>query len=474
MLNFARSKRVQDTTSSQETTYGSNENHYAPAPSNYPYYPSINGAPPQAMYYPPPAPPMPNGNQRQNHLPPPEVASNIPCRFFPACRYGASCLFLHPQGPPGGYYAPPGGVPQPGTYPGSYEQHPPQPYYYPVPPSSFSGAMNGQSPQQGPPMPMLPPSEMMPPFSPTGAPAMPYGPSQMMYPPNGQTLPMPISSLGPTPQSPPAGFNPSSPTAANGFVVQPSGHASMYPQANGHASAIYPDANGSLVKSPRLDAQSDAAGPRQDGFANRRGTGARRGTFPRSKPVPACMFFPLGKCKNGDDCRFPHIIPQDGIPSASFHLRGGGPRAPRGGHANGNGYSALDEKLGNLSLNGHSGSSFRGRGGRGALNGYANKRASFPMKQRVPNADEFPVLGGGATTPPIRANGGLVNGNGPTAAQVLQAPRPVRTNSYQAPSPRATTPERIQEVNGVATEVVPAIPSFAAVATANVDVAVAA
>ena len=58
-----------------------------------------------------------------------------------------------------------------------------------------------------------------------------------------------------------------------------------------------------------------------------------------------------------------------------------------------------------------------------------DKRAT--IKQRVPNADEFPVLTG-AITPPSRSpgsNGTLTNGighPGPTAAQVLQAPAPAR------------------------------------------------
>jgi len=67
----------------------------------------------------------------------------------------------------------------------------------------------------------------------------------------------------------------------------------------------------------------------------------------------------------------------------------------------------------------------------GVVNGArVDKRAA--TKQRVPNADEFPVLTG-STTPPSRSpglNGSLTNGHsGPTAAQVLQAPPPVRRDS---------------------------------------------
>lgn len=50
-------------------------------------------------------------------------------------------------------------------------------------------------------------------------------------------------------------------------------------------------------------------------------------------------------------------------------------------------------------------------------------------RQRIPTADEFPVLAGSATPPP-RSPG--PNGpSGPTAAQVLQAPAPVRRESHK-------------------------------------------
>lgn len=80
------------------------------------------------------------------------------------------------------------------------------------------------------------------------------------------------------------------------------------------------------------------------------------------------------------------------------------------------------------------------------------------MKQRVPNADDFPVLAG-STTPPARSPGGLVNGHthsGPTAAQVLQAPAPIRKDSGKdsgasdgSPEPDLTKEHRPKEVNGV-------------------------
>ncbi|KAF7311083.1 Glycerol-3-phosphate dehydrogenase [NAD(+)] [Mycena chlorophos] len=442
MLNFARSKHSQDTAAPQENGYEANDTSaYAP-PANYPFYPSINGAPPPDMFY---APPMVNGH-RPSNMPPPEVTGRIPCRYYPACRYGAACAYQHP---PAQYY--PGQHPAPFT---SYDQMPQQPYaptYYPVSPPSFPPP---------PPLQMAPSSEMPPQghFSPTGAPVpMPYGPmSPVMYSHPGP-IGLPPLPAGPTPQSPP--FNPSSPPASH-----PNGHVGPFPPSNG---PIYPDA----ARSPQLNPQPDAAVSRGPDGA-RRG-GLRRGSFVRAKqPPPPCIFYPMGRCKNGDECRFPHIMPQDGVPPpAPFHSRGGAPR-PRAS-INGNGYAALDEKMAHLSLNGHSGS-LRGRGGRPNANGHVGKRAPIPMKQRVPNADEFPVLGGGSTTPPTRVNGGFVNGNGPTAAQVLQAPRPFRTNaSSQAATPRNISPERVPETNGVpASESLPL--SFASVATASTDVTVSA
>lgn len=69
------------------------------------------------------------------------------------------------------------------------------------------------------------------------------------------------------------------------------------------------------------------------------------------------------------------------------------------------------------------------------------------VKQRVPNADDFPVLAG-TVTPPSKS---CVTTNGPTAAQVLQAPPPVKkesmvavvVNGSEPPSnARLNTPER--------------------------------
>ncbi|KAJ6503292.1 hypothetical protein C8R47DRAFT_197461 [Mycena vitilis] len=496
MLNFARQSQAPV---SHENGYDTNGANTYPPPGNYPYYPSINSAPPPDMYYHPAHPHMhnvENNGARHNNLPPPEVASNIPCRYFPACRYGASCLFLHPTAP---YFQ--GPLPPPAQYP-TYDQMPPQSYaptYYPVPQPSFPPPMNGQHPmpppQQGPPMPMhgpSPPEMMSPPpqghFSPNGAATIPYGPiSPIMYSQPGQApLPMSMSPLPPLnhqPLPPPASHSPqvtynSLPPSASAATFVPA-----YPPVNGNGSGSYPEVNGAGAKSPQLNAQPEPSGHVREGSGpGRRGT-ARRGSFAGRKPAPACVFFPAGRCKNGTECRFPHVMPQEGaaVHAPVYPSRGGAPR--RGGHANGNGFAAIDEKLANLSLeNGRSPNDAAARprggpGGKAGFNAQPHKRMSV-MKQRVPNADEFPVLGG-STTPPVRANGSsLPNGNGhagPTAAQILQAPRPARSTSSQPITPRGVSPERVKEVkpdvNGTEAPKVPV--SFASVATAS-DVSVAA
>lgn len=78
----------------------------------------------------------PRAAESGSHLPPPEVARMIPCKFYPNCRYGDSCIFQHPTGlvagdmpqpmffgpgipfpPPGAYGVPPPFVDMPPVFP---------------------------------------------------------------------------------------------------------------------------------------------------------------------------------------------------------------------------------------------------------------------------------------------------------------------------------------------------------------------
>lgn len=205
-----------------------------------------------------------------------------------------------------------------------------------------------------------------------------------------------------------------------------------------------------------------------------------------SETLSVTIFFNI---HNSDDCRFPHIL-TDGPGTHNpphFSGRSGGAR-PRGDHTNTNGFGTIEEKLGGVTLrdvstaihcqglltstydqdasrpqNGAEGSSrshSTDPGGRPRfsqaiknINGVNGARGDkrVTAKQRVPNADEFPVLAG-STTPPSRSsgpNGLLANGNGyygPTAAQVLQAPPPVRRDSARESSTRGATPDPVRPV----------------------------
>lgn len=303
------------------------------------------------------------------------------------------------------------------------------------------------------------------------------------YPPHpGQPggLPMgappvpPLYHQGPPqgpPQSPQAMYNgapngaPPPPPPAP-FGMQPNGPA-PYP---GPVPVPYPDPNGpAAVKSPPLNPQPEnfpslGPPPARDNLGPRRGTG-RRGSFGvRSKPP--CLFFPAGKCKNGDDCRFPHILSDNAVPQQYFSSRGGAPRVPRGP----GGFGALEQKMSNLSvrdtprtqngneLNGKVDSRPRnGFGYKGSPNNVApqmNGKRPLPLKQRLPNADDFPVLAGSTTPPSAKVVNGYFNGHsGPTAAQILQAPAPARSTSSNvtrsaSPDSTSSTKDFRPEVNG--------------------------
>lgn len=301
----------------------------APIPP-YGYYPSIapvpslpDGSP--AYYQPPPVPVGENG--AYGNLPPPDVARFIPCRYYPACRYGSSCLFAHPQGP---FY--PGPPPAPTQYPPPYDPMSQQQYtpsYYP-PPSSFHPPapvpphMNPVSPPppssiHTPPHPPMVHARstsdaLSPVQTPVQAPYASMSPASPSYsqPPH---VPLPLSiptlpppqqpATAPGPQSPQSMY-PNGPVSAPPFGVRQ--ESSPYPPGP-HVHSPYPEVNGG-PKSPVLS-QGENFGPppafRQGMNHNRRG-GMRRGSFGGNRK-PACLFYPAGRCRNGDDCRFPHIIP---------------------------------------------------------------------------------------------------------------------------------------------------------------------
>ncbi|TFY72414.1 hypothetical protein EVG20_g596 [Dentipellis fragilis] len=455
-----------------------------PPPGPYAYYPGmpVPPLPDGSMpYYPQPPPPppaqaadeQPQVAGHHSNLPPPEIARLIPCRYFPACRYGPSCMFAHPQGP---YYQ--GPMPPPSQYPAPYESMNPhmyQPNFYPMPPPSFQSPnglppphMAPVSPQSAPPSahPQAPMvharaaseivSPVQAPFSPNGAPAAPYGavsPISPSYPhPGSVAVPMSIPPLPPIsqgplgPQSPPSAYPP--PPMAGPPQVHPydprRNSIGQYGQPVPPVPGAAPEVNG--VEKSHVADHFHPNGHRD--MSHMRRGGMRRPSLGRKPP---CMFFPSGRCRNGDECRFPHVADSAVPHQPHFPGRGGRFRPPPPM----NGVVAIEEKLANLNVrddnfqrNPVSGNATPPEGParihpaavnkpfNSVPNGQQRVGRPFAPKQRVPNADEFPVLGG-STTPPSRspAFNGHSNGHaGPTAAQVLQAPPPARKETSKGPA----------------------------------------
>ncbi|KAF8913057.1 hypothetical protein CPB84DRAFT_1760251 [Gymnopilus junonius] len=477
LLQTAQNKTTPNDMTTHQAAYNELEggkSFYAPPQSDaYTYYPTINPSlstvNESVVYYPPsqPQPPTDGSPNGLGNLPPPEIARLIPCRYFPACRYGAQCMFAHPQTP---YFQ---GPMPPAPYP-PYDSlgHQYVPQFYPSPPNFQPPAGHPMSPPPGPPiMHTRTPSEVVSPslghFSPNGAPPppVPYGPlSPPVYPHPGQ-VPVgiqPIPALPPlhphaSHPAPPSHPNLYNPSSVPPFPLHQDASA-PYPLPVPPSNVNYPDANGTRLPEAQTENYNVQPNHREGGNGHRRGSG-RRPSFGSRKPP--CLFFPSGRCKNGDDCRFPHVLPESvGTPTQSSFAppRGGAPRARS--HVNGpNGLGNLESKLGNMTIrddlsrqkNGVEGSSRshssdagnrpkfqQGSKQSNGANGH-KKAASFKPQpqQRVPRADEFPVLAGTITPP--RVNGAILSG--PTAAQVLQAPPPVRKEGSKESSPRGPTPE---------------------------------
>jgi hypothetical protein len=467
----------------------------------YPYmpHPPAEGMPPQQHpmqgYYPGPPhhpqghPPQPSqdaqspqdaGHQQPGGSPtmhiPPEVARTIPCRYFPMCKYGASCMFAHPAAP---YY---NGPPPPVSYPGyeamnhppSYAPHgyygvppPPPPQAFPPPPAAHATG-GPQSPVQHtggapPPHPVpFPADGSVPPPPPPGA--YPYPPPQLA---TSQPMPPPVTISPTAPYHPaPVVIPVQPPVSAYTSPVSPtlhrkeSGGANNYPQPPSSAPPVVaqaPQTNG-FVESPvngKPAPHFNGAGESEGRPHFQSNNGYRRGGFRKTSfngPArPPCLFFPAGKCKNGAECRFPHVRPEDdpaafgpeGYPPPSFPQRNGRPQNHmRGGHGprsfgprehqdapNGEANGQPRPHMTNGFRKHYPGSDFAPRGGfhnggfRGGKfgGGPGHHHAPTVQKEKVLSQADFPSLNG-ATTPPT--TNGHVNGTGLTAAQVLKRNAP--------------------------------------------------
>jgi len=210
-------------------------------------------------------------------LPPTEVAKTIPCRNFPNCRYGDACVFQHPQ--PQHFFAP-GPFQAPEFVPNGYTG---VPMYYGVPPPAPFVPLDAQSPAFAPPM---PPAQLRPAGEANGAPtpATPAG--------EGQNA----SAHVPSQQAP--AFQP---RGVNGFVANGMG----FPQTNGfdHTKKGHHVKRMSFGGMPKAAWAVPGTGPTA--------TAARQaalGSWSNGQP-PACVFFQNSKCRNGEMCKFPHIMP---------------------------------------------------------------------------------------------------------------------------------------------------------------------
>ena len=331
LLSAARSKLGHSPGMHPEVAYSQEQQPDATNvdPASTGFYP-----PPGAYYYPPmpmPPPMMPDGSvpyyvphppmptdQNPNglgNLPPPDVARMIPCRYYPACRYGASCMFAHPQG---SYMQ--GSMPPPAQYPAPYDPMTPGPYppptYYPVPPSPYSASPNGVPNHMSPP-PIAHTgsgsdviSPVQAPFSPVnGQPPVPYGVVSPVSPTYGH--PAPVSIPGPVPSLPPLQTSPT--------VAQPPPQPGMYPPMSPNGQVVPPPyaippqyvassvLNGDATdiispKSPvhgHPSAEGYVPGPINREMSHHRRGGPRRPSFGGRGGKPPCLFFPSGRCRNG-------------------------------------------------------------------------------------------------------------------------------------------------------------------------------
>ncbi|KAF8756096.1 RNA-binding, Nab2-type zinc finger [Rhizoctonia solani] len=385
----------------------------------YPYamMPPPDGQPPM-----PPFPPHGDANTPGgvHNLPPADVARTIPCRYFPVCRYGSSCIFLHPQ--PSYFSGPP--PPAPSHYTPMYPPHPyymmrPGAYPHPPPPPGAATIDPSSSPVAG--------TQSFPPPGPISYPPPPNGAPPFSPGTNGAPFPPPVNGTpfsNGAPYPPPTNGAPYPPPAANGAPFSPASSGTPYtPATNGTPSPFGPPpfspgsatpysattpytpetpvngaVNGTAEETQTTPAANGVNGTGNHlngGFARRNGRGGRPG----------------GAGMGGDDCRFPHVMPEPGLKPHSA-------TPPATG-------DSMATVLASRRLT---------RMARRLRTFLPARKLPFApgveyqnAGQRVPNADDFPVLKGGSGSDkpaPVAPTNG--SGNGLTAAQVLQAPAPAK------------------------------------------------
>ncbi|SJX60830.1 uncharacterized protein SRS1_12056 [Sporisorium reilianum f. sp. reilianum] len=305
-------------------------------------------------------------------LPPPEVAKMIPCRFFPNCRYGDKCMFAHPVAMPAS--ASNAGPVSPGQAPMFYQSPaygypaygPPQHFYSMAPPMPI------QYTHAGVPMPvhMPPPPHMAPAphsaehgdaygnhFGVQSRPAfesnqLPEGEVESATNDSTQQVAAEASSSAAAPADADADANAdkaaapateaaaaadeepaksssstapaASSTNTTSFSAFMAHHATPFQPGPGAQNGVSVGADGSILNNSQTFTRG-AKLARRGGASMGGSFGSRADFSKRSTERPACHFFARSACKHGEDCRFPHILP-DGT-----DMRG--PNAGRSGHS---------------------------------------------------------------------------------------------------------------------------------------------
>ncbi|EIM22218.1 hypothetical protein E3Q22_02973 [Wallemia mellicola] len=199
-------------------------------------------------------------------LPPPDVARNIPCRFFPGCRYGSECIFMHPQPT---MYLPPPQVPPFEAIPQAHApfyQLPPQmvppPFATPIPPTPIPTEQAQQNEEK------IEDENQKPDLQ-----QQPQQQQQQQQPPPPFMHPI-------IPQDP--------------YMIPLARPPPMMMPNNNFRN------NRNVSRGPTI---------------------TKRG---KDGQLPPCYFFPMGKCRNQDTCAFPHLLP-DGTDVRDPALRGTAP-----------------------------------------------------------------------------------------------------------------------------------------------------
>jgi hypothetical protein len=235
-----------------------------------------------------------------NKLPPTEVSKTIPCRNFPNCRYGDARVFQHTQLQH--FY--PSAPYQPAEFvPGGF---PAMPMYYGMPPPAPFVPLDAQTPAFAPPM---PPAHHRQSVDVNGAapvvPAAgsPAGPGPIALNGSAETNGVPAHSSAPSQQAPV--FHPRA-AGMNGFPV----NHMPFPQQAGvdQGRKAHHVKRMSFGGIPKAAWAANGGGP-----AATLARQAALGSWSNGQP-PACVFFQNSKSRNGDMCKFPHIMP-DGTDS---------------------------------------------------------------------------------------------------------------------------------------------------------------